>query len=47
MYIIFVRATLTLLRFSIHLQVNPGVTVTNLQKSGGMNDDAYEAFLAR
>ncbi|XP_018797436.1 PREDICTED: uncharacterized protein LOC108974187 [Bactrocera latifrons] len=25
--------------------VNPGVVVTNLHKSGGMNDDAYEKFL--
>jgi NAD(P)-dependent dehydrogenase (short-subunit alcohol dehydrogenase family) len=25
--------------------VNPGVTVTNLHKRGGMNDEAYEKFL--
>jgi hypothetical protein len=28
-------------------KVNPGVTMTNLQKSGGMGGDAYEAFIAR
>ncbi|XP_072375318.1 3-oxoacyl-[acyl-carrier-protein] reductase FabG-like [Diabrotica undecimpunctata] len=27
--------------------VNPGVTLTNLQKRGGMNDEQYEAFLQR
>jgi len=27
--------------------VNPGVVVTNLHKRGGMDDDAYEAFLER
>ncbi len=27
--------------------VNPGVTVTNLHKRGGMNDAQYEAFLTR
>jgi NAD(P)-dependent dehydrogenase (short-subunit alcohol dehydrogenase family) len=27
--------------------VNPGVTVTNLHRRGGMNEQAYEAFLVR
>ena len=27
--------------------VNPGVTATNLQKAGGMSDDAYAAFIER
>ena len=27
--------------------VNPGVTVTNLHRRSGMNEDAYEAFLSR
>ena len=27
--------------------VNPGVTVTNLQKTGGLSDDQYESFLKR
>jgi len=27
--------------------VNPGVTVTNLHRRGGMSEDAYAAFLAR
>ena len=27
--------------------VNPGVTVTNLHRRGGMNEDAYAAFLVR
>lgn len=27
--------------------VNPGVVVTNIHKRGGMEDDAYEAFLER
>ena len=27
--------------------VNPGVTITNLHRRGGMNDEQYDAFLAR
>ena len=27
--------------------VNPGVVVTSLQKTGGLDDEAYEAFLER
>jgi len=27
--------------------VNPGVTITPLQKRGGMSDEAYDAFIAR
>jgi NAD(P)-dependent dehydrogenase (short-subunit alcohol dehydrogenase family) len=27
--------------------VNPGVVVTNLHRAGGMNEEAYETFLAR
>ncbi|BFZ25168.1 hypothetical protein BsWGS_28207 [Bradybaena similaris] len=27
--------------------VNPGVTITELQKRGGLNDDAYKAFIER
>lgn len=27
--------------------VNPGVIITNIHKRGGMNDEAYEAFLER
>eukprot|EP00656_Telonema_subtile_P005184 TRINITY_DN12355_c0_g1_i4.p1 TRINITY_DN12355_c0_g1~~TRINITY_DN12355_c0_g1_i4.p1 ORF type:complete len:104 (-),score=18.72 TRINITY_DN12355_c0_g1_i4:154-465(-) len=27
--------------------VNPGVTITPLQKRGGMSDQAYDAFIAR
>ena len=28
-------------------QVNPGVTYTNLQKTGGLDDDAYSKFIER
>ena len=27
--------------------VNPGVTVSNLHRRGGMTEEAYEAFLVR
>ena len=41
-------ASVDLAPFGIRVNsVNPGVVITNLQKTGGMSDDAYEAFVKR
>jgi NAD(P)-dependent dehydrogenase (short-subunit alcohol dehydrogenase family) len=41
-------AALEMAPFGVRVNgVNPGVTVTNLHRRGGMNDDQYAAFLQR
>ena len=41
-------ASVDLAPFGVRVNsVNPGVTMTNLQKSGGMAEDAYAAFVER
>jgi NAD(P)-dependent dehydrogenase (short-subunit alcohol dehydrogenase family) len=41
-------AALEMAPFGVRVNcVNPGVTITNLHRRGGMNEDQYAAFLAR